>query len=75
MKLSEKLKAEREYVQRVLADKVICNRRLCGATLATFADRCGADLNDPCPGYCAIEEAKTEFNRNWDTERPRRFLG
>ena len=43
-------------VEAALGDgRVICER--CGATLATFADRCTASLDDACPGFVAIEEA------------------
>jgi hypothetical protein len=34
---------------------VICGR--CGATLETYNDQCTAALDDPCPGFLAIEEA------------------
>lgn len=59
MKYSPYLQAEREYVERTLADSVICDR--CRATLKTFADACTADLADLCPGFMAIEQAKLEF--------------
>lgn len=42
-------------------DKVICNR--CGATLRTFADQCDAELDDPCPGFKAIDDVKQAFYR------------
>lgn len=61
MRLSERLKAERAYVESKLIG-VICHR--CGATLATM-NICPADLDVPCPGFCAIDAAKTEFNRNY----------
>lgn len=32
---------------------VICAR--CGTTLGHFADKCTADLDEPCPGASAIE--------------------
>lgn len=41
--------------ESALAGKVICAR--CGATLETYSDRCSAMLDDPCPGFMAIEEA------------------
>lgn len=59
MKLSERLKAERDFVERSLGDSVICPT--CNATLNTFADACTAGLQEPCPGYLAIENAKTDF--------------
>jgi ribosomal protein L40E len=46
MKNSQRLVDEGRYVERALADKVICN--LCGATLATYAETCNAGLSDSC---------------------------
>ena len=61
MKLSQRLQDERAFVERTFGAEVICSD--CGATLGTFADACKADLDEPCPGYLAIERAKTEFGR------------
>ncbi len=58
MKLSARLQAERAFVEQTLGDSVICSR--CGATLATYA-YCTAPLSDACPGFLAIEQAKTDF--------------
>jgi hypothetical protein len=41
-----------------LADTVICER--CGATVATYGDKCSAALDDRCPGFEAIERARAE---------------
>jgi ribosomal protein L40E len=43
-------------VARELGDKVICQR--CEATIATFADKCSAALDDPCEGFLAIEAVR-----------------
>lgn len=59
MKLSPRLQAERRFVECKLADSVICDR--CKCTLATYADRCSAELSEDCPGFQAIEAAKMEF--------------
>lgn len=59
MKLSQRLLDERAFVERTLGDSVICAD--CKATLKTFADACTADLDEPCPGYLAIERAKDKF--------------
>lgn len=59
---------EIERVAADLGDKVICGR--CGATLDTFADQCSADLDDPCPGFVAIDEAKKRAHQFPDS-RPR----
>lgn len=59
MKLSQRLQEERAFVEQTLGDSVICQD--CGATLKTFADACSAGLQDLCPGYVAIENAKSEF--------------
>jgi hypothetical protein len=59
MRFSEKLKAERLYVERRLTG-CICDR--CHATLATYAEKCPARLDEICPGFVAIEAAKAEFN-------------
>ena len=52
-----KAQAEKDRRARVeaLGDKVICDR--CGATLADYADKCAAALNEACPGFQAIERA------------------
>lgn len=67
MKLSERLKHEGAFVKEKLGTDPICNR--CGATLDTFADDCSADLDDPCPGFLAIDGAKADFNRSWVTSK------
>jgi hypothetical protein len=59
MKISDRRKAERAFVERALGNSVICER--CGATLATYADACTADLADMCPGFVAIETAKNQW--------------
>jgi ribosomal protein L40E len=59
MKLSQRLQAERAFVERSLGDSVICQK--CKATLETFADACTAGLQEQCPGYLAIEQAKKDF--------------
>jgi hypothetical protein len=59
-KLSENLKQEQAFVAAKLGTGRICDR--CGASLKTFADDCSAELDDPCPGFLAIDKAKTEFN-------------
>lgn len=60
MKLSQRLKDEKEYVEKVLGLAKICDR--CGANLSTYADRCSADLSEICPGFTAIENAKEQFD-------------
>lgn len=59
MKLSQRLQDERLFVEQSLGDSVIC--RKCGATLATYADTCKADLSEVCPGFFVIERAKRNF--------------
>lgn len=59
MKLSKRLQEERAFVI-ANCKGVICGR--CGATLDTYADKCSADLDDACPGFMTIEEAKQRFN-------------
>jgi hypothetical protein len=59
MKLSQRLKDEQAFVTAQLPG-CICHR--CGATLATYADKCSADLSDACPGFLAIEAQKQNFN-------------
>jgi len=36
--------------------RIICER--CGATLATYADVCAAEIGDPCPGDLAMDKAE-----------------
>lgn len=59
MRLSDRLRAEKHYVEDTLGASMICAR--CGARLETFADSCTADLSDACPGFLAIEKAKEQF--------------
>jgi len=60
MKLSDRLKRQRDYVERKLGKTVICDR--CRCTLDTFAEKCPADLSDMCAGFVAIESARQEFD-------------
>lgn len=43
------------HVEATLGTREICR---CGATLATFADKCQAALDERCAGFEAIEAAK-----------------
>lgn len=61
MKLSKRLLAERAYVERHLADRIICAS--CGARLCDYADKCNAELSALCAGFAAIEEARQEFQQ------------
>ena len=49
-----------EEIARVEAslgfERVICD--LCGATLATYADKCSVRLDVQCPGFATIEQAR-----------------
>lgn len=67
-KLSAHLQAERDFVEKKLGDRIIC--QWCGANLGNCADRCVADLSEPCAGFLAIEQAKEEFKTG-----PRRSAG
>ena len=42
-------------LQERYGDGEICTR--CHATLATYQDACSAPLEEPCPGFQAIEDA------------------
>lgn len=47
---------QRQIVEEKLGDgSVICDR--CGATFAAYSDQCTAALDDPCPGFIAVEKA------------------
>lgn len=59
MKLSRQLREERAFVEISLGDSVIC--RICSASLKTYADACTAGLQEQCPGFVAIEQAKKTF--------------
>ena len=54
-------KAVTNAVEKALGDAVICTR--CGATLATYADKCSAALDDPCPGFVTIEDVRLPITR------------
>lgn len=62
-KFLESKRREHEFVVARIGgmDKSICTR--CPATLDTFADVCPADLDDLCPGFKVVDEAKSEFYR------------
>jgi len=66
VKLSQRLHDERAFVERDLGDSVICSD--CKATLNTFADKCSAGLSEQCPGYLAIEFAKSQFAGSRETQ-------
>lgn len=59
MKLSQRLRDEKAFVEHLLGDSVICPK--CNATLGTYAQVCAADLQDPCPGFMAVEMAMKQF--------------
>ncbi len=40
-------------VEQRLAGRIICAR--CGATYATYGDKCTADLAERCPGFEAVD--------------------
>jgi hypothetical protein len=52
-------KDEIAFVERTLGNSVICHR--CDATLGSYSEDCTADLQDPCPGFLAIEQARADF--------------
>lgn len=53
---------EAEEVERLLADHCICSR--CGAALPTYADKCNAPLDAPCPGFLTVEGARLHLRRS-----------
>ena len=52
---------EAAYVEKQLRDRVICAK--CQATLATYAEKCSADLSEPCPGFLRIELARSDLRK------------
>lgn len=60
MRMSKRLVCEKAFVQGFLGKDVICDS--CGATLETYASSCQADLSSACPGFIAIEKAKSVFD-------------
>jgi hypothetical protein len=40
-------------VRERMGTSVICPR--CGATYATYGDKCSADLDERCPGFNAVD--------------------
>lgn len=61
MKLSPRMRAEKEFVEEYFGPAKICGR--CDATLKTYS-YCPADLDDACPGFLAIERAKKQFSKD-----------
>lgn len=51
-----KRRATLRVVAMLGGGKVICAR--CGCTLADYDTKCSAALNEPCPGFEAIERAE-----------------
>jgi hypothetical protein len=56
--------AEGGRVEAYLGNDVICSR--CGATLATYADKCNVPLEAPCPGFLLIEGVRLHLRRKAD---------
>lgn len=46
-----------EDAAKALRDKIICDR--CGATGATYDATCKAGPADDCPGFLAVQEARS----------------
>lgn len=44
--------------EEIIGKGQICDR--CGATLYTYTDTCTATLDDPCPGFLAIEAGRAK---------------
>ena len=47
---------------RLLATK--CTR--CGCDIVEMAEKCSAALDDPCPGFQAVEGAMAEFDTSFE---------
>ncbi len=67
MKLSQNLQDERNFIRDALTGKIICAR--CKCTLQSYADDCTADLSEMCPGFEAIESARSEFKNVGESEQ------
>lgn len=63
MKAKERRLARAWFVSGRLFEAT-CQR--CGCRLVEMADKCTAQLADPCPGFVAIEAAMAEFEKNFD---------
>lgn len=64
-KSPNRLRELREQVHRLvsqrLGDVVICTR--CGAKLATYADKCEADLDERCPGFNVVDRVQMDAEK------------
>jgi hypothetical protein len=64
-KVPNRAREERERqwanVAQALAGETICGR--CGATFATYQDRCEANLGEQCPGAVQIAQANARASR------------
>lgn len=59
----------RERVAATLGDETICTD--CGATYATYWDKCTADLAVPCPGFDRVDEVQVPIECDvFDLGRP-----
>lgn len=56
MGFRQALERMRAAVEDELGDRVICEE--CGCTLATYADKCSADLARRCRGFDVVEEVR-----------------
>lgn len=57
-------KSESARVESYLGRDVICSR--CDATLGTYADKCRAPVEMPCPGFLLIEGVRLHIRRKAD---------
>lgn len=48
-------------VRQRLGNRVICNR--CGATYATYADKCDAALDVRCPGFNVVDRVQMDAEK------------
>lgn len=63
--MSDAVTERRVRAENALGDgRIICKR--CGATLATFADRCTAALHVQCEGFRVIDTAAASTQRDGD---------
>jgi hypothetical protein len=63
VKHKDRMLARSWFVSGRLFDTT-CTR--CGCRIVEMADKCPAKLDDPCPGFAAVEAAMGEFEKNFD---------
>jgi hypothetical protein len=56
MDIFDEVRRQKQLEDALGGGRIICDR--CGATLATYADVCSAEIGNPCPRLLAMDKAE-----------------